>query len=689
MSSHDSHDPHAGEQAFRNRGLDIGDRVSALLAALTLDEKLGLCSGRNFWETRSVPRLGIRSMRLTDGPRGVAFHSTWRRGTAFPSGIALGASWDTDLARRHGEALGRETREAGAHVVLGPAVNLCRTPMCGRTFEYLTEDPHLNARLTVSYVRGVQGEKVAACVKHFAANNQESKRMQVSAQVSQRALRELYLPAFEAAVREGGAQAVMSAYNGVNGTKAGENEALLWDVLREEWGFEGFVVSDWFAARKATSAEACIRAGMSLAMPGRWSRYRMRDLREAVRRGRLHEEDLDRALRGLLRVMFEIGHIDEPARPRRRGISTPDSQVLAREIAAAGITMLRNEAGLLPLDASRLRKVAVLGPTARQRNCLPLWGGSAGVWPPHEITPADGIREALGRSAEIVDDPAGADAAIVCVGLSHRPGGDSEGVDRKHFDLPSAQVALIRKTAATNPNTIVILVAGGPVSMDWAEDVSSVLVAWYPGMEGGRAIADVLTGAVNPSGRLPVTFPRRLPDSPAHRSGRTFPGDGREVLYQEGVFVGYRHFDREDIAPSFPFGHGLSYSDFEYSDLQVEHARWEGEGGLGVSFSVRNRGDRDGAEVVQLYVGDPESSVPRPPRELRAFEKRFLRAGESARIRFELQVRDLAWFCESPLGWRAEPGGFEIEIGSSSRDIRLRGRFELVKDWFLAVGPTV
>ena len=225
--------------------------------------------------------------------------------------------------------------------------------------------------------------------------------------------------------------------------------------------------------------------------------------------------------------------------------------------------------------------------------------------------------------------------------------------------------------------------------MDWADDAAAILVAWYPGMEGGRAIADVLTGAVNPSGRLPVTFPRRLADSPAHRSPRTFPGDGHEVLYQEGIFVGYRHFDRQQIAPLFPFGHGLSYSEFEYGDLQVEHARWEGEGALGVSLTLTNRGDRDGAEVVQLYLGDPESSVPRPPRELRAFEKRFLRAGESARIRFELRVRDLAWFCESPSGWRAEPGAFDVEVGASSRDIRLRGRFELVKDWFLAVGPII
>jgi beta-glucosidase len=429
-------------------------------------------------------------------------------------------------------------------------------------------------------------------------------------------------------------------------------------------------------------------------MPGRFSRYGRRALRAALAAGRLREDDLDAALRGLLRVMFEIGHIDEPRRPRRRGISMPEGRSLARELAAAGITLLRNEDEALPLDPSRLQRVAVLGPTANQRNCLPLWGGSAGVWSPEEITPARGLAEALRGQVEITDDPAGADAAVLFVGQSHRPGSDSEGVDRRRFALPRSQVDLIRETAAQNPRTIVVLVAGSPVEMEWAPRVSAILVAWYPGMEGGRAIADVLTGRVNPSAKLPVTFPRRLEHSPAHASPERYPGDGREVVYSEDVFVGYRHFDRaarldpgaEAAEPLYPFGHGLSYTRFAYSDLRVEHPRWEGEGTLGVSFTLTNTGPRDGAEVVQLYVGDPGSSVPRPPRELRAFEKRFLRAGESARIDLQLRVRDLAWFCESPFGWRAEPGRFTLEVGASSRDLRLQGEVELVKDWFAPAG---
>lgn len=671
---------------FRDTSLPLEERVSALLSELTVDEKLSLCAGRNFWETKPVPRLGIRSFRLTDGPRGVAFHSARKRGTAFPSGIALGASWDPDLARRMGQAIGRETRAAGCQGVLGPAVNLCRTPLCGRTFEYLTEDPHLNARLAAPFVQGVQSEGVAACLKHFVANNQETNRMRHSSQVSQRALRELYLPVFEAGVRDGGAWSVMAAYNAVNGVAACENEELLWEVLRQEWGFDGFVVSDWFAVRRTSSAEACLRAGLSLEMPGRGSRYRLGALRAAHRQGRIEEAALDRALRGLLRVMFRTGHIDAPPVRRRGPISSPEHQALSREAAEAGITLLRNQGGLLPLDPGRLGKLAVLGPSARRRHGWPLWGGSSGVWPPHEVTPLRGIAEALGDRVELVGSAVEADVAIVCVGQSHRPGLDSEVRDRSRLELPESQVALILRTAAENPNTVVVVVAGSPITMDWADSVASILVAWYPGMEGGRAVANVLTGAAEPAGRLPVTFPRRLGDSPAHRSARSFPGDAREVHYDEGVFVGYRHFDREGIEPLFPFGHGLSYTRFEYSDLELETSRWEGEATLGLAFTLSNTGERDGTEVVQLYVGDPECGVPRPPRELKAFEKRFLRAGESVRVELRLSVRDLAYFDEERMGWRAEAGEFEVAVGASSRDLRLRATFELLKDWFAEPG---
>lgn len=667
---------------FRDSELPVEDRVAALLGELSVEEKLSLCAGRDFWRTKSVPRLGIRPFRMTDGPRGVAFHSARKRGTSFPSGIALGASWDPALAYRLGEALGEEARAAGCGVVLGPAVNLCRTPLGGRTFEYLTEDPHLNVRLAVPYIRGVQSRGVAACVKHYAANNQETDRMRVDVRVSQRALRELYLPVFEASVREANVGSVMAAYNGVNGTPACENRELLSDILRDEWGFGGFVVSDWFAARRTTSAEACLRAGLSLEMPGRGTRYATRNLRREFQSGGFDESDLDRVLSGLLAVMFRTGHIDQPITRRPGPISTPVNQQLAQEVAEAGITLLQNRGALLPLDFSRVRKLAVVGPKAKARNCLPLWGGSSGVWPPHEVTPARGIEEAIAGRCEIVSDPAEADVAIVCVGLSHRPGQDSEVRDRRNLALPLRQVALIRQTLAANPNTVVVLIAGGPIAGSWVEAVPALLMAWYPGMEGGRAIGRVLTGECNPSGKLPVSFPARFADSPAHASADRFPGDGREVHYTEDVFVGYRHFDRARIEPLFGFGHGLSYTAFTLEGLELESHSWEGEGTLGVSFILRNVGIRDGAEVVQLYLGDAESSADRPPRELVAFEKRFLPAGESARLEMRITARDLAWFDEQHVGWRAEAGTFTVHVGVSSRDLRLESRFELVKDWF-------
>lgn len=670
---------------FRDRTLPVDARVDALLSQLRLPEKLRLCAGRDFWRTKSVRRLGLRPFRMSDGPRGVAWHSARKRGTSFPSGIALGASFDVSLARRMGEALAEEARGAGCAMILGPAVNLCRTPLCGRTFEYLSEDPQLNARLAVPFVAGVQSRGVAACVKHFAANNQETDRVRVDVRVGQRALRELYLPAFEASVKEAGAWSVMAAYNAVNGRAACEQPDLLRTTLREEWGFEGFVVSDWFATGRTAGGAACLKAGLSLEMPGRGLRLRPAQLRRALARGELEEADVDRALEGLLRVMFETGHIDGPPLARAARISTPAHQALSQEIAEGGLTLLKNEQGALPIAPDSLRTLAVLGPRANTRHGWPLWGGSSGVWPPFEVTPKQGLAEAIGDRVEIVDDAAAADAAVVFVGLTHRPGQDSEVRDRVTLQLPAAQVELIERTAAANPRTIVVIVAGSPVAMDWLDRVPAVLMAWYPGMNAGRAIARVLTGEVSPSGKLPITFPRRLGDSPAHASTRTFPGEGHVVHYDEGVFVGYRHFDREGIEPLFCFGHGLSYTRFEYGALEVRPARWEGEGALDVAFDLANTGPRRGAEVAQIYVGEAAAPVPRPPRELVGFEKRVLEAGERVRVELKLRPRDLAWYDERRAGWRADAGTYDLWVGASSRDLRLHGRVILAKDWFEAV----
>ncbi|MEE4145029.1 MAG: glycoside hydrolase family 3 C-terminal domain-containing protein [Halieaceae bacterium] len=648
---------------------ELDTRVRSLLRAMTVDEKLSLLAGNSLFKTKGVSRLGLTPMKLTDGPRGIGFHSSLRRCTAFPTGISLAASWDPELGREFGEALALEARSVGAQVVLGPAVNICRTPLNGRTFEYLSEDPELNSRLAVEVIKGIQSKGVAACIKHYAANNQETNRIRNSSRVSERALREIYLPTFEAAVREADVWSVMAAYNAVNGVAACEHKQLLTDVLRNEYGFTGFVVSDWFAVRRTSSAASCLKAGLNLEMPGRGSRYRLSRLKKEYDAGAFTLQELDDSLRDLLRVWLRTN--PEAGHPTGRR-NSPGHQQLARRMAAQGITLLKNDGALLPLDIAGIRRLAVVGPRAEKRSCRPLYGGSAGVWSPYEITPVQGLREMVGSACEIVSDPAGADAVLVFVGLGHRLGGDSEAGDRKNMALPPDQDALVRDTLAKNPNTVVVLVTGSPVEMPWVDDVPAIVMAWYPGMEGGRAIADVLFGRVNPGGKLPVTFPRTIADSPAHGDPRCFPGDREEVCYDEDIFVGYRHFDRVALEPLFPFGHGLSYTRFEYSELTIEEDDWQHGGPLRLSMRLTNSGRRDGAEVVQLYVGPPAAPVPRPVRELKAFCKVFLSAGESRSVAFELPARALAYYCPESLRWRTEDGEYEISIGSSSRDLRLR-----------------
>ncbi|MEH6584269.1 MAG: glycoside hydrolase family 3 C-terminal domain-containing protein, partial [Halioglobus sp.] len=591
-------------------------RVVSLLEVLTIDEKLSLCAGQNFWETRAIPRLGLKAFRMTDGPRGVAFHSSrFKRCTAFPSGISQAASWDRELMGRFGEAVAREAKSVGAGCILGPAINITRTPLNGRTFEYFSEDPMLNSQLAVPMVKGVQKQGVAACVKHFAANSQETNRMRNSSEVSQRALEEIYLPAFKASVEQADAWSIMAAYNAVNGVAACENPELLQDKLRGEYGFRGFVVSDWFAVRRTRSAEACVKAGLNLEMPGKGSRYRHKNIRESFAQDKFSESELDENLRGLLRVMVLTGHLDPEGSTGER--NTPEHQALACEMAEAGITLLKNAGGLLPLNPEKTKKIAVLGPKLKKRNCLPLWGGSAGVWPPYEVTPLKGLMAENRDRFEWVKSPKDADAVLLFVGLSHRPGGDSEAMDRKHLHLPPKQQVLIEETLAVNPNTIVVLINGGPVTMPWLDEVPSVLETWYPGMEGGTAIAKVLFGDSNPSGKLPLTFPRQLQDSPAHQSERSYPGDKKTVHYDEDIFVGYRHFDKQAIEPLFPFGHGLSYSEFDYDGLQLESERLVAGDTLRISMILNNASDRPGAEVVQLYISDQQADPDRPPQALK------------------------------------------------------------------------
>jgi beta-glucosidase len=659
---------------YRDSQQELETRVQSLLDALTIDEKLSLCAGQNFWETRGIPRVGLKPFRMTDGPRGVAFHSSrMKRCTAFPSGIAQAAAWDEQLMRRFGEALAEETKSTGARMILAPAINITRTPLNGRTFEYFSEDPLLNARLTIPMVDGVQSRQVAACIKHFAANNQETNRIRNSSEVSERALQEIYLPAFKAAVEQADAWSIMAAYNAVNGVAACESEDLLKHRLRGEYGFRGFVVSDWFAVRRTSSPEACVKAGLNLEMPGKGSRYRTKNIKAAFEQKLFTEDELDENLKGLLRVMALSGHLDGDKPTGKR--NTPEHQRLAREMAEAGITLLKNEGGLLPLDPSRVKKVALLGPKLKRRNCWPLWGGSAGVWPPYEVTPKQGLLQENNGRFQFVSSPADADMVLLFVGASHRPGFDSEAKDRNHMELPPGQEDLIRETVATNPNTVVVLTNGGPLSMPWLEQVPAVLETWYPGMEGGAAIARTLFGDVSPSGKLPLTFPKSLDDSPAHRSERTFPGDRRSVHYEEELFVGYRHFDKFNIEPLFPFGHGLSYTEFTYFDISVSDKNLSAGKPIEISMRLTNSGPVAGAEVVQLYIADLQAEEDRPAIALKGFAKQHLEAGKSVTVQFQLAAEDLAIFCPHSEAWQIREGNYRILLGSSSRDIRQQAEF--------------
>ena len=787
------------------------ERIAALLEAMTLEEKISMVSGTGF-DTMPIPRLGIPSITMTDGPLGI------RNGknTAFPAGIAMAASFDTDLIRDVARAIADEARVLGKNMVLGPAVNISRQPFGGRNFESFGEDPHLTSALAASYVEGIQGQNVLACVKHLAVNDQEYERMTIDVRVGERALHEIHLPAFKSAI-DAGVWSVISAYNKVNGHHASENEYLQTKVVKDLWGFKGFVVSDWGATHSTVEAA---NSGLDLEMPD--GLYFGEKLLAAVRRGEVAEATIDDKVRRLLRAMWGIGLLDPsvvaPA-PAPLGPTSREHRDLARKLAEKSAVLLKNE-GALPLNESQLRRVALIGPNANAARTG--GGGSSMVEPLFTSTPLQGFRDRLGKRVELrhalgyefpgmaaapkellrpdlnsnvqglrgeyfdnttlsgapvltridptvnfdfltaedarfrenfsvrwsgyfqvprdgtyymsvySDDGArlyvdgkevlnnwsdhppevretpmrlraghwypvrfeyyqgggagvatfgwttadetefpeavaaarGAQAAIVFTGLGTYMEG--EAWDRAELAMPRGQVALIKAVARANPNTIVVLTSGNPLPMgEWIDDVKAVVQTWYPGQEGGYAIADLLLGRANFSGKLPVTFLKRWEDSPAYGH---YPGDGEKVFYNEGIFVGYRHFDARGITPEFPFGHGLSYTSFSYSNLDV--ARRNGR--IVVSLDVQNTGRRAGEEIAQVYVSEARPMVARPPQELKGFAKVELAAGETKRVSIELGEHAFSFYDERSSSWRANPGVFEIRVGASSRDIRLR-----------------
>jgi beta-glucosidase len=668
------------------------EQARALVGRMSLEEKAALCSGRDFWTTKPIERLGVESIFLTDGPHGLrkaadTDFTNSAPATCFPTASALASSWDTELVREVGQALGRESQALGVQILLGPGVNMKRSPLCGRNFEYFSEDPVLAGRLAAAHVQGVQSQGVGASLKHFAANNQEFERTTTSSNLDERTLHEIYLSAFELAVREAQPWTVMSAYNQVNGVFASENAELLDGVLKQRWGLEGLVVSDWGAVNDRVAG---VRAGLHLEMP---SSLGVNDRRivAAVQRGELSEARLDELVTETLSVTLCA------LAKRKPGASydVAEHHALARRVAGECTVLLSNEE-LLPLDPRRPLKVALIGEFARAPRYQ--GAGSSQVRPTRLANALEALQE-LTRGVWTIEHAAGyradgettdalldeatraarrAEVAIVFAGLPDSY--ESEGFDRKRLDLPEGHDRLIEAVARAQANVAVVLMNGSAVSMPWAPRVKAILEAWLGGQAGGEAIADVLTGVVNPSGKLSETFPRRLEDTPAYVD---FPGQAGEARYGERVFIGYRYYDRRRIEPLFPFGHGLSYTTFGYADLALEApSREQAERGVlrVASVSVENTGTRAGKDVVQLYVREQKSRLLRPDKELRHFSKPSLEPGEKRRLSFELGLRDFAYYDVRVHDFVVDSGAFDVLVGGSSRGSLLSATTELVVD---------
>ena len=654
--------------------------IASLVSQLTLEEKAALCTGAGPWRTVAVERLGIPSIVLSDGPHGVrltedldAMASKSKPATCFPTASCLSASWDVDLVREVGEALAEECVALGVDVILGPGNNLKRTPLGGRNFEYFSEDPYLSGELAAAYIEGVQGKGVGTSLKHFTANNQEFQRFSISAELGERTLHELYLPAFETAVKKAKPWTVMCAYNKLNGTYCSEHHELLTGILKDDWGFEGLVVSDWGAVHDRVAA---LEGGLELEMPGPKPR-RVQAVVEAVKAGELDESVLDESVRRILGIVFK-------AKETPKGDGTFDREAhhaLARRAAAESMVLLKND-GLLPLQSPA--SVAVIGRAAKEPKYQ--GGGSSYINPTRIDVPfeelqklapettfsyAAGYGEGLEQSLDLVSDAVktaqDAEVALIFVAL---PGViESEGYDRATLELTEQQVSLIKAVSAVQPNTVVVLNNGSAITMDWLGDVAAVLEAWLMGQAGGGAVADILLGRVNPSGKLAETFPQTLQDTPAFIN---YPGEQGRVHYGEGLFVGYRYYDAKDVPTLFPFGHGLSYTQFAYSNLRLGAEVVKDSEGLELSVTVTNTGSVAGKEVVQLYVHDVEASLVRPYKELKGFAKVALEPGESKTATFELDFRAFAFYHPGHGRWVTEDGDFDILIGASATDIRLK-----------------
>jgi len=654
--------------------------IKKLILQMTLEEKASLCSGLDFWHTKPIERLGIPSIRMSDGPHGLRKEETMFSktvpATCFPPASYLSASWDRNLIERVGKAIGEECQAENVQILLGPGVNIKRSPLCGRNFEYYSEDPLLSSEMAKHFIKGVQSEGVGTSIKHFAVNNQEHRRLTVSAEVDERTLIEIYLASFEKAVKEAKPWTVMCSYNRVNGVYASENEFLLTKVLREEWGFEGFVVSDWGAVNDRVKG---LSAGLDLQMPydGGWGDKK---IIEAVKKGELPEEVLDKVVERILNIVFK-------AIENKKENATYDKEAhhrIAREVARECFVLLKNEEKILPLKKEG--RIGLIGAFARKPQIQ--GGGSAHVNPTMVDDAVEEIKKLVEGKAEIIyadgykietdevdeklieeakEVAKKSDVVVIFAGLPERY--ESEGFDRPHMKMPENHNRLIEEIAKINKNVVVVLSNGAPIEMPWVDKIKAILETYRGGQAWGGAVADVLFGVVSPSGKLPETFPKKLSDNPSYLF---FPGEGDRSEYREGIFVGYRYYDKKEMEVLFPFGHGLSYTTFEYSDISLDKKEMTDEEILRVKVKVKNTGDMKGKEIVQLYVRDVKSSVIRPDKELKGFVKVELEPKEEKEVTFELDKRAFAYYNVEIKDWYVETGEFEILIGRSSRDIVLK-----------------
>jgi len=651
--------------------------IETIIAQMTLQEKAALCTGATAWNTTPLERLGVPQLFVADGPHGVrrvpdatSMAIGALPATCFPTASATACAWDRALLHQMGQALAEEAIALGVDVLLGPGVNMKRTPVCGRNFEYLSEDPFLAGELAASLIDGIQSRGVGTSLKHFAANNQEYQRMTISAEVDERTLREIYLPAFETAVKKAQPWTVMCAYNRINGVYASEQRELLTEILKNEWGFEGFVVSDWTAVHDRVAA---LRAGLDLEMPGPRPR-RVQAVVDAVQAGELDEAALDEAVRRILRIVFKAAEI-----PKGGAFDAAGHHALARRIAAESMVLLKND-GILPLRA--VGRIAVIGRAAQEAHFQ--GGGSSHITPTQVDVPLEELRKLAGGAeitycagypvddssqpdliAEAVAAALASDVALLYVALPTFK--ESEGYDRADLDLTRHQVALIQAVTAVQPRSVVILNNGSAVAMNaWIDGAAAVLEAWMAGQAGGGAVADLLFGVANPSGKLAETFPLRLADTPATLN---YPGEAGQVRYGEGIFIGYRYYDAKQQPVLFPFGHGLSYTTFAYSALRVSSATFRDVDGVAVSVDVTNTGPVAGQEIVQVYVHDRQASLLRPPKELKGFAKVRLQPGETKTVLVPLDFRAFAFYHPGYGRWITEDGQFDILVGASSVDI--------------------